>query len=66
MLSDKDKRDMLNDAQDPKRGQAFAQARLKSLEPMSWEEYMRFCTQVQPFFGQEAKPHKITGQFFKL
>ena len=66
MLSDQDKKEMLEDAFDLKRGQAFADSRRRSLEPMSWEEYFSFLKTVQNFFPLPSKPHKITGKNFKL
>lgn len=66
MLSDQDKKDMLADAHDPARRQAFADSRRRSLEPMSWAEYFNFLKTTQKFFGLSVKPHKIVGEHFKL
>ncbi len=66
MLSDHDKKDMLAGALDPRRRQAFADSRRRALAPMSWAEYFVFLKATQNFFGLPPKPHKITGENFKL
>ena len=66
MLSEQDKKDMLADARDQGRRKAFADARARSIKPIPWDEYLKFCQQVQTFFGFEAKPHKTEGSHFKL
>ena len=67
MLSDQDKKEMLQDDHDPKRREAFAQAKANAVnKPMTWAEYFSFLKSVQHLFGQEAKPHKIVGPHFKL
>lgn len=66
MLSDQDKRDMLADAHDPKRKEAFAESRRRVLARVSWAEYFSYLKNVQKFFALPSKPHKITGEHFKL
>ena len=66
MLSEQDKKEMLADAQDPKRRQAFIDSRNRALAPMSWVEYFAFLKTTQGFFGSSLRPHKITGEGFKL
>ncbi len=67
MLSDEDKKEMLEDAQNPQRRQAFAQARQESIKPMSWPEYFRFLKGVRNLFPYQQKPRRtIEGQIFKL
>ena len=66
MLSGQDKKDMLADALDSGRRQAFADSRHKALGPMSWVEYFIFLKSTQNFFALPSKPHKITGDHFKL
>ena len=66
MLSDQDKKEILSDALDPSRRQVFVDSRRRSLGPMSWAEYFSFLKSVQNFFGFTSKPHKITGEHFKL
>ena len=66
MLSDQDKKDILADANDPMRRQAFADSRRRALKPMSWAEYFNFLKTTQNFFALPAKPHKILGENFKL
>ena len=66
MLSDQDKKEMLADAQDPARRQAFADSRRRVLGAMSWAEYFNFLKSVQNFFASPSMPHKITGEHFKL
>jgi len=66
MLSDQDKNDILADAQDQGRRQAFVESRRRSLKAMSWSEYFSFLKSVQAFFVLPHKPHKIIGEHFKL
>ena len=66
MLSDQDKKDILADARDPRRRQAFADSRRRGLGPMNWVEYFVFLKAAQNFFSLPSKPHKITGEHFKL
>ncbi len=66
MLSDQDKKDMWHDAHDLKRKQALAESRHRSHKPMTWGEYFNFLKTTQSFFNLPSKPHKITGNHFKL
>ena len=51
MLSDEEKREMLEDAHNAARGKAFAKARDRRLsQPMSWQEYFQFLQTIQDFF----------------
>jgi len=66
MLSNEEKNEMLLDAKDLKRKEAFAQARHRSLQPMSWLHYFQFLNSLELLFPSSARPHKITGSQFKL
>ena len=67
MLSEQDKKEMIEDAHDPQRKEAFAKARKQSLEPMSWADYFSFLKNVQNLFpGQMKSRPKIEGNLFKL
>ena len=66
MLSEEEKREMLEDAQSAQRHQAFDEAKKRSLKPMSWEKYFQFLQSVQDIFPQQRSPHKIQGNSFKL
>ena len=67
MLSEQDKKEMLEDARDPKRKEVFAKIRKQSLDPMSWEDYFRFLKSVQNLFPSQMKSRpKIEGNSFKL
>ncbi len=66
MLSDQDKKEMLEDANNPLRAQAFAQARQRTMQPMTWKSYLHFLTSIQNLFPQQRVPHKIQGNTFKL
>lgn len=66
MLSEEDKKDILADAHNPLRKQAFDESRQRAIKKMSWEEYFAFLKSTQNFFGLSAKPHKILGDNFKL
>lgn len=66
MLSEQDKKEILEDSADPKRRQAFADSRRRALVPMSWAEYFSFLKAVQNIFILPSKPRKITGEHFKL
>ena len=66
MLSDEEKREMLEDAANPQRRVHFAQARQKSLAPMTWREYFRFLKGVRNLFPQQRAHKIIEGRLFKL
>jgi hypothetical protein len=67
MLSDEEKKEMLEDAHNASRGNAFAQARERRLsQPMSWQEYFQFLQTVQNLFPRPQSPHKTIGSYFKL
>ena len=66
MLSDAEKREILEDAADPRRRAHFAQARQKSLAPMTWQEYFRFLKGVRNLFPQQRPRKIIEGHVFKL
>ncbi len=66
MLSDEEKREMLEDAQSETRRKSFAQARQRSLTPMTGEEYIQFLQSVQNMFPQVSVPKPTLGTSFKL
>lgn len=66
MLSEEDKREMLEDARDPQRKKDFTQARKHSLKPMTWQEYFQFLQSVQNIFPREQSSKIIQGNIFKL
>lgn len=66
MLSEEEKREMLEDAADPQRREMFAQARRRSLGPMTWVEYFRFLEGVQNLFPQQKTRKVIEGPSFRL
>ena len=67
MLSEEEKREILEDAHNAVRGKAFAQARERRLsQPMNWQEYFQFLQTVQNLFPSHQYPHKTTGGQFKL
>ncbi len=66
MLSDEEKKEMLEDAADPKRRAHFAQARQESLKPMTWEAYFRFLKGVRNLFPRKRPLKIIEGNLFKL
>ena len=66
MLSEQDKREMLEDARNLQRREAFSQSRQRSLQPMSWQDYFQFLRSIQNIFPHTRSPHKTQGQVFKL
>ena len=67
MLSDEEKKEMLEDAKDQARRKAFAQARNRTLNQLvSGAQYLRFLQGVQNFFPHKKSPKKIEGAMFKL
>ncbi len=67
MLSDEEKREMLEDAHDQERGKVFASIKkFQQAQKMSGPQFTSFLSSIQGFFGHSAKPHKITGNNFKL
>ena len=66
MLSDREKQEMLEDARSESRRKAFAQAKERSLVPMSGPEFLEFLNNNQKLFLQQSSPHKIMGNNFKL
>lgn len=66
MLSDEEKREMLEDAHDPKRREAFAKARQKAQLRAGWPEYFAFLKSITNLFGRKTPPTKISGLHFKL
>jgi hypothetical protein len=67
MLSDEEKREMLEDAHNKERGKSFAFVKkFQQSQKMSGPQFIFFLKSVSEFFGFSAKPHKITGNNFKL
>ncbi len=67
MLSDEEKREMLEDARSESRRKAFARARTRVFsQPMTWEQYFRFLRGVVNLFPQKESFKKIEGSAFKL
>ncbi len=67
MLSDEEKREMLEDAHNQERGKSFASVKkFQQAQKMSGSQFISFLTSVQGFFGLTAKPRKIIGDNFKL
>ncbi len=67
MLSDEEKKEMLEDANSESRRVAFARARTVAINrPMTWDQYFRFLRGVQNLFPQQRSPKKVQGNRFKL
>ena len=67
MLSEDEKKEMLEDAHSKSRRKAFAEARGRIFNhPMTWAEYFRFLRSVQNLFPQQRLLKKIEGSKFKL
>lgn len=67
MLSEEEKKEMLQDAASAERKQSFVRARkYRDAHPMSWPEYLEFLSSVQGFFIKEVFRNKTAGQNFKL
>jgi len=66
MLSDEDKKEMLVDAYDSKRKEAFADSKRRVLKPMSWAEYFNFLKTAANCFNFKSMPHRMIGENFKL
>jgi hypothetical protein len=57
MLSPEEKQEMLLDARDPLRREAFRKAKgLQEARPLSGKEYFAFLRWMQAFFAPERKP----------
>ena len=67
MLSDEERREILDDAKSNARRRSFAQVRISTQDqPMTWEQYFRFLRSIQNLFPQERVPKKTEGNMFKL
>jgi hypothetical protein len=67
MLSDDDKKQMREDAQNEDLRKAFADATARSHKPTTWANYFSFLKSIQNLFPQQRRlPKKIEGNFFKL
>lgn len=67
MLSDEEKREMLEDAASESRRSAFAAARSRVIDhPMTGEQYLSFLKSVQNLFPRQIHLKKIEGRLFKL
>ncbi len=67
MLSDDEKREMLEDAQCKERGRSFAKARATVLDKkLTGPQYVAFLQSVQHMFPQPKVFKKIEGLMFKL
>ncbi|MBF0490567.1 MAG: hypothetical protein HQL15_08110 [Candidatus Omnitrophica bacterium] len=66
MLSEQDKKEMIEDANSLQRREAFAQSHQGRRKSMSWPEYFMFLKNIRNFFPQKRVLHKIKGDCFKL
>ena len=67
MLSDEEKKEMLEDARSETRRQAFAHSRGRALNrSTTWAEYFHFLQSVQNIFPRKRSPKKIEGNKFRL
>ena len=67
MLSDEEKKEMLEDAKSESRREDFSQAKNRvSHQAMSWTQYFSFLQGVQNLFPRRNSPKKIQGSAFKL
>ena len=67
MLSDEEKKEMLEDARSESRRKEFALSRKRVLnQTMTWTDYFHFLDSAQKLFPQQKFPKKIEGNAFKL